>query len=110
MWRHVDRKLTEPADAKAEVARLEQELEHDPSDEEQLERLLPYAEEEVSFLEDLFPDKATRRRSGFDIREWRKRNMTLHRLKFEWRLLEMGRKPPEWWSGGQRREGVIFGN
>lgn len=88
------------ADAKAELARLEKELERDPSTREQLEGYLLEVEEEVSFLESFFPDKATRRRSGFNIQEWRKRSMTLHRLKFERRFQEAGTKPPEWWSGG----------
>lgn len=88
------------AAAKAEIARLEEALDGDPPNWEQLEANLLRAEEEASFLEGFFPDKATRRRSGFDIREWRKRNMTLHRLKFERRFQEIGKKPPEWWSGG----------
>jgi hypothetical protein len=87
------------AAAKTEIASLKQELQENPSNPDRLEGYLLDAEEEASFLEGFFPDQATRRRSGFDIRAWRGRNMKLHRLKLEGRYRELGRKPPEWWSG-----------
>jgi hypothetical protein len=84
-------------EAREAVEDLKAEIKQKPSKRAALEGLLLEEEERVSFLEGFFPNVATRRRTGFDIREWRKRNMTLHRLKFERRYLEMGKKPPEWW-------------